>query len=232
MVGAKSPAESPAKRLFDGSPLARDTPYLRGLAPPRFLGKRPCGPARFSNFVACGRPAFSNAATGSLSLPPLPGIVSARLFDPAARPRRPVNRESIFAANRARGRDRADPDFRPDSYGTPTDRRGRRRRFRSRFAVRCFPSTAIAATDDCHRHPTGLFVFYRSYLRSLRIYSSIVRAIRQVTFPLPSPAPPFPPGDTESYSASRAVDRNRRGRENGKFEPRIPFLLDRGSFIG
>lgn len=173
----------------DGSPPARATPCLRVPVPPylaphaprRTFGERPCGAARFSNFVACGRGrVFKRGDRLSPFPPPPPGIVSARLFDPSS-----IDHPFLPRIARAR-RDRAYPDFRPDS--SPTDRRGRRRRFRSRFAVRCFPSPAGRRDRRLSSIPAPvcLFVcFFIVFTRPSRMY--VHRScVRSVKLPPPS----------------------------------------------
>jgi len=124
MVGAKSPADSRAPRPAKRFSAARRTPgravrtrrdaaYLALHAPRRTFEKRPRGTVYFSNRSRAVREPFSNAATGS-PVPGRPSPPAARdRFGGIIRPRRlVVNRETIFAANRAASRDRANSNSR------------------------------------------------------------------------------------------------------------------------
>lgn len=216
-LARKAPAPSlgfrrSAARPGHAVPTRPGAAYLAPRAPRRTFEKRPCGAARFSNSarMRSAATAFSNGGDRRSPLPRAArGIVSARLYDPAATPA--TRRKSRMNFCRE-SRDRANPNFRPDRP-TPTDRRGRRRRFRSRFAVRCFPSPGDrAATDDCHRDPTGRFVCFLSLFiaRLANIHRSRARSRLSSSRASPLPSLTLPP-PTGNLIPHRTVDRTGGG---------------------
>lgn len=224
MVGAKSPADSRHRRQRSGfrrraarpnAPHVRvaGAAFLALHAPPRTLGKRPWETVYFSNSSRAVRGPFSNGATGSPAravalLSAAPGIVSARLFDPAATPATRRKSRINFCRNRANPT-LVRASARPDAGG-------RRRRFRSPFVIS--RSRAIAATDDCHRR--GLVCFYRVCVRiRCRGYPSFVLAIVFICRLYPRRT-----RDAESCDSAPGGRSNRRGARIANSNREFVFL--------
>lgn len=198
-------ASQPAKRFSAArrSPghavrTRRGAAFLALYAPRRTFEKRPFGVLYFSNSSRAVRGPFSNAATGS-PFPPPPGIVSARLFDPAATRRK--SRSNFY--RKSRGRDRA----KSTSVRTSTPNWLTQAKASFPFATRrLFPvcRAIAAAIDDCHRYERRTDRLYRIYV--CRQYPSIARAIVFIRR--------LNPPSTESYDSASDGQIEPAGREN------------------
>lgn len=178
--------------------------------PRRTFEKRPCGTVYFSNSSrACGpRGPFSNAATDRRFSPsPPPPVRPGIVFGAIIRPRRPaVNRQSIFAADRAAAR--STPTRLPHGRTLRTDQRGRRRRFRSRRRL-LFPRPRGDRRDRrlslvLARALTGSFLSFFFFTVVFTLVANVHRSrvCNRRLSRLDLTSPPPPPTDSESYDSA------------------------------